>query len=187
MNSVQIAILSLALALNSFIAYLTAGVVMKDENVARKLRYSLVMLFTQAILAASGLWVGVRIGLLASNSNYYIATGMLVFMGLKILLDSIRIKPEDRTFDLSEMRTIIMLSLAEGIPPLIVCIAIGLTLESAVVPLFIVVLFQLLALISGLVLGTVYGSASLKLRTGPIGGLIMLAAAIKLIIDLIGF
>jgi manganese efflux pump family protein len=187
MNSIQIAIISLALAMNAFITYVTAGYVMKNENANRILRFGMIMLISQAFMTGTGLWLGIRIGVLAANSNYYIAVGILFIMGLKIILDSIRTKPEDRSFDLKEMRVIVMLSIAEGIAPLVVSIAIGLTVESALPSWIIMIIFQFLAVISGLYAGTRYGETSLRFRTGPIGGLIMLAAALKLLIDLIGF
>lgn len=187
MNPIQILIIGLAIALNSFVAYLTAGYVLQKEPVTKMLSYGFFMLVTQSLMIAAGLWLGVRIGVLASNSNYYIAAGILLLMGLKVIFESLRIKPEDKTFDLSETRVLIMLSIAEGITPMIISIAIGLTVETIFPSWSILVITQSLALISGLVFGTRYGKNALRLRVGPVGGLILLAASLKLLIDLIGF
>lgn len=187
MNPIQIAILSLALALNSFTQNLSAGFVMKEEPAGRTMRFAMIMLVSLAFMTASGLWLGVRIGNLAVNSNYYISVGILLIMGLKIIFDSIRTKPEDRTYELKETRIIVMLSIAEGITPLVISIAIGLTVETALPSWIILMIFQVLAMFTGLLMGSRYGKSSFRYRTGPIGGLIMLAAALKILIDLIGF
>ena len=187
MNPIQIIIISVAIALNSFVAYLTAGYVLQKEPVTKMLTYGFIMLVTHSLMIATGLWLGVRIGVLASNSNYYIAAGILLLMGLKIIFDSLKTKPEEKTFDLSETRVLIMLSIAEGVTPMIIGIAIGLTVEAVFPSWSILLITQSLALISGLVFGTLYGKNALRLRTGPIGGLILLAASLKLLIDLIGF
>lgn len=187
MNAIQIAILSLALALNSFQTYLIAGNTLKNEQPGRLLRFLLIMLASQVLMSGTGLWLGLRIGGLAIQSNYYIAFGILLIMGIKIIMDSIRQKPEDKTFDLTDLRMIIMLSVAEGITPLIVSSAIGLTMQTILPAWMILTLFQLIAIITGIVVGSRYSALATRLRTGPIGGLIMIAAALKLLIDLVGF
>ena len=80
-----------------------------------------------------------------------------------------------------------MLSIAEGITPLIISITAGLTTEKNISSWFIFVIMQLIAIFTGLILGAKYEARSLRFRTGPIGGLIILAASLKLLIDLVGF
>jgi putative Mn2+ efflux pump MntP len=187
MNSIQIAILALALALNSFMTYLTAGYVLRDESGIRKMRFGLIVLMSQILMSGTGLWLGVKIGILAANSNYYISLGILLIMGLKIVFDSIRTRPEDKAFDFSDTRVIVMLSIAEGITPLVIGIAIGLVAEYVLLPWIILAILQFLSILIGLIAGSRYGVASFRFRLGPVGGLIMLAAALKLLIDLIGY
>jgi len=187
MNNFQIGILAIALALNSFSTFLKTGFVIKPEDFTRKIRFALVNLFFQAIMTGSGLWLGVKMGMLAANSNIYISLGILSVMGLKIIFDSVRTRQEDKTFDLSEMRMIVMLAVAEGITPLIVGIAIGLTVEMVLIPWIILVLLQAVSILSGLVYGPRRGTASVRFRSGMLGGLILLAAALKLLMNLIGY
>jgi putative Mn2+ efflux pump MntP len=187
MNSIQIFILSLAIALNSLITYLVAGYTLKDEKLIIKFRFAAIMLLLQILLIGTGLWLGSRISVLAMESNFYIAFGILLIMGLKTIFDSIRTKPEEKSYDLTQVRNVVMLSIAEGITPLIISIAAGLTTEKIISSWFIFVIIQFLAIFTGIVLGSRYEARSLKLRTGPIGGLIILAASLKLLIDLIGY
>jgi len=187
MNGIQVAILGLALALNSFSTYLVSGNTLKKTQQVRFLRFGIIILASQVLMSGTGLWLGLRISGLAIQSNYYIAFGILLIMGIKIIMDSIRQKPEEKAFDLTEIRTVIMLSVAEGITPLIVSSAIGLTLQNILPAWFIIITFQLIAIITGLFLGSRDNNLAFRLRTGPIGGLIMLAAALKLFIDLVGF
>ncbi len=187
MNNFQIGILAVALALNSFATFLIDGFVLRPEDLARKIRFALVNLFFQAIMAGAGLWLGVKMGTLAVNSNFYISLGILSVMGLKIIFDSVRTRQEDKSFDLSEMHSIVLLAVAEGITPLIVGISIGLTVEILLIPWIILVLLQAAAILSGLVYGPHHGTASVRFRSGMLGGLILLAAALKLLMNLIGY
>ncbi len=187
MNPIQIFILSLALALNSLITYIVAGYILKGERLIIKFRFAGIILLSQALLIGTGLWLGSRISVLALESNYYIAFGILLIMGLKIIFDSIRTRPEEKSFDVTIVRNVVMLSIAEGITPLIVSITAGLTTEKNISSWFILVIMQLIAVLTGMILGAKYEASSLRFRTGPIGGLIILAASLKLLIDLVGF
>lgn len=187
MNAAQIIILSLALALNSFISYAVAGVFLKKEKQSLMVMYSAIMLASLILLIGTGLWLGLRIGSMSGQNNYYISFGILLIMGLKVIFDSIRSKPEDKIYDLSETRNIVLISIADGITPLIISIAAGLTLEKIYPSWIIICGWQILALVSGLYLGSKYGNQAYRFRTGPIGGLILLAAALKLLIDFIGY
>lgn len=187
MNAAQIFILSIALALNSFMAYAVAGVSLKKEKQSFMVIYSSIMLASLILLIGTGLWLGYRIGIMSGQNNYYISFGILLIMGLKVIFDSLRSKPEEKSYDLGETRNIVLLSIAEGITPLIISIAAGLTLEKIYPSWIIFCVWQILAIISGLFLGARFGKQIYRFRTGPIGGLILLAAALKLLIDFVGF
>lgn len=187
MNSIQLIILSIGIALGSLIVFITDGFVLKNENWIKKSRLILIMFLFLSFMCGTGLWLGIRIGLMSGASNYYAAVAILLIMGIKVIFDSIRTRPEEKAYDLLDMRTVLMHSLAEGITPFIIATAIGLTLEIWLLPWLLMSTILLLAIIGGVMAGTYSGSSILKLRTGPIGGLILLAAAIKLLIDIIGY
>jgi putative Mn2+ efflux pump MntP len=187
MNPFQTALISLALALNAFVAFHVAGDTLRKDGIRHVFKFGLVMLITQFFVSGIGLWLGMRISSISSNSNYYIAIGILLVLGLSILLDSLRIKTDDKTPDLKDMRVILTRSILEATPVLAVSTAVGLTVESAFPSWYILLVFQFLALVTGLFTGSKFGEKIRKIRTGPISGFIMLAAALKLLIDLIGY
>lgn len=187
MNYFQISLIALGLSLNLLTSAVAGGVVLRSSATGRKMLYLCVMILFQALTLAAGLLLGNRIGLVSENHNAIIALSILLIIGIKVLLDSIRSKPESKSFDINDNQVLIMVALAEAFTPLAVGIAIGLMAAGIFSSWLVLLLFQVLAIITGLVAGSFMGEQAFKLRLGPIGGLILLAAAMKLIINVIGF
>ncbi len=187
MNNFQVGILAFALALSTFSAHLSLGSGLDKEDNHRKWQLFFLMLIFPVLMSGSGLWLGFKIGILAVHSNLFISLGLLSLMGLWIIFDSFRLKPDDKTEEESETRKMLMGSLSGGIAPLVVGMAIGLTVEKVLVPWIILVLLQTISLFTGFISGPRLETSVIRLRTATLGGLILLAAALEFLMKLTGF
>ena len=186
MNSIQIAILALGLALNSFMNFFTSGQSLNSTDFDQKLQAGTIILLSQILMLGAGLWLGIRIGVLAENSNYLFSVGLLSFIALKIIFESIRNKA-DVGSNLLEKRELIIFTFSEGIIPLLLGISVGLVVDYLMTAWFILIIFQSIALVSGFYLSSHRLTLTLKFRLEIIGGLVILAAALKMLISLIGY
>jgi manganese efflux pump family protein len=187
MNSIQIAILAAGLALNSFVSFFHSGHSLTSADFDQKLRSGATLFIFQVLMSGAGLWLGIRIGILAVNSNYYISLGILMFVGLKIIFDSLRYRQENKRTDLLETRDLVVLSLSEGILPMLLGIAIGLDVDSVMIAWLILIGFQTVAIIAGFSIGLKKTTLSFGFRLEILAGLIILAAALKMLISLVGY
>lgn len=187
MNYFQISLIALGLALNLLTSSIAGGMALRESSAGRKFSFALSIIFFQAIAIGAGLILGNRLGMISESHNAVIALAILLIMGIKILLDSIRNKPETKLFDVNDNRILMMVSLAESFTPLIVSISVGLLVSDVIIPWILALFFQLLAVATGLIASETMGEQSYKLRLGPVGGFILLAAALKMIINVIGF
>lgn len=187
MNTFEIIILALALVFNSFTSYLNAGITLTAETLQRKFQFTGIMFVVQFIMAGTGIWLGYKMGSLEIQSNMLISLSIMLIFGLKTLLSGIKVQAEEKAFDYTDNKVAFFASLAEGITPLVTGIAIGLLSEDPYKHWFLIGIFLLTGIITGLFLAVQMGIGSLKLRLGPIGGLLMIAAAFKLFINLTGF
>jgi len=187
MNTFEIVILAIALTCNSWITYLGAGTVLAGETFSRRFYFTTVMILTQSMLTGAGIWIGYKMGSITTEVNMAISLSILFIFGLKVLLSGIRTQTEEKTYDYSENKVLFFASLAEGITPLVIGIAIGLLTLKPFLHWGIITGFLLVGILSGLISGLRMGTRINKLRLGPIGGLLLLAAAIKLVINLTGF
>lgn len=187
MNNFTIILLALAVALTVFPPCIAGGVVLKPEKPANKMRFVAIMVTTMALMAALGIILGMNVGRISESSNKTMALSILMIMGLKVLFDSLRTRPQDKAFDTSDFRVLLLLSLAEAIVPMVVALAVGLLIESFITPWLIFFIFILLSAVTGYLSGNTMGVQAFKMRTGPIGGLFLIAASLIMIIDLIGY
>ncbi len=187
MNNFEIVILALALVFNSWIVYSNAGLVLSAEPLIRKVNYTGIMFLVQFVMAGAGIWIGYKTGSLEVRINMLISLSIMFIFGLKVLLTGIRTREEDRTFDYTDSKVTFFAALAEGITTLAIGISIGLLSLHAYLHWILIGLFLLSGIVTALLLAIRMGKESLKLKLGPVGGLLLLAAAIKLAINLTGF
>jgi putative Mn2+ efflux pump MntP len=187
MNSFQIAILALALLFNSWMPYLNAGIVLSGEPLISKIKYAGIMFVIQFCMTGAGVWVGYKAGSLEVTTNMTISLSILLIVGLKVLLTGIKMPTQEKAFDYVDNKVTLIAALAEGITPLFVGTAIGLLSLHPYTHWFLIGGLLLVGIIAGLAMVSGIGSNSLKLRLGPIGGLLMIAASIKMIISLSGY
>jgi len=185
-NTFEIILLSVALILSLWISCVIAGSTLEAERLKHKSVFGIIFIAVQILMIGAGMWIGNRISTPDVKPNLLMAIGLLLVFGLKIIFTSVKNNPKDKIFDYSDAGVIFLSAIGEGINTLGIGLAVGLLSSS----LFFHWLLSSSVLASGLVLAILVGSAlgndALKLRLGPIGGLILLAAAIKFAITLAG-
>jgi putative Mn2+ efflux pump MntP len=187
MNTFEIVILALALVFNSWISYLNAGIALSGVPFLSKLKYAGIMSVLQFGMAGAGIWIGYKTGSFELRTNMVISLTILLIFGLKVLLTGIKMSAQEKEFDYTDNQVTLMAALAEGITPFSVGIAIGLLSLHPYLHWLLIGGFLFAGIIAGLIPVSGMGSVSLKLRFGPISGLLLIAAAIKMIISITGY
>ncbi|MDO9255388.1 MAG: manganese efflux pump [Bacteroidales bacterium] len=187
MNNFQIILLALAILFNSWSTYLNAGIVLSREPFVRKMYFTGIMFFLQFIMAGVGIWAGNKFCSADVRVNMMISLSIFLVFGLKILLLEIRTQADENAFDFTDNKVVMFAALAEGITPLFIGTAIGVLSLHPYMHWMGIGIFLLAGILIGLWEAKRMGSDAFKLRFGPIGGLLLLAAAIKLILNLTSF
>ena len=185
MNLFEIALLTVALSFDLSGICLAAGAMLRRADAAVSLRFLFVLVTTQVLLFFAGLMVGATLYNLVSEVGQWIALILFTGMGLKILFDSLQLKPGDRTFKTSELKTMVVLALASSINSFIIATGIGFLSPDIPMALLVIGVLMLLSSAIWLYLGRIKGSSALKLHLEYIGGLILVAAGLHLFIKLI--
>jgi putative Mn2+ efflux pump MntP len=186
MNNFEIVTLALSLVFSSWNSYLKAGLGLEGTFV-RRFSYSGIMFMMQFGLAGAGIWVGYKFGSPEMRVNIMISFSIILIVGLFVLLSNIRPQSNEKEFDYSDKKAIFLSALTEGIIPLIIGGAIGILSTTP----YLHWLLTGLILISGIMAAQIFavfkGLNSLKIRLGAAGGLLFLAAAIKLALNIARF
>ncbi len=187
MNTFETIVIAVALVFNSWMVYLNAGMSLVGKPFSGKVAYAAAMFVIQFLMAGTGIWIGYKTGSLEVRVNMMISLSILFIFGLKVLLTGIRTQQQEKAFDYSDSRVASFAALAEGVTALAIGIAIGLLSQQPYLHWFLVGIILLVGIIAAIILAGSMGNAALKLRLGPVGGLLMLSAAIKLTLNLSAF
>lgn len=185
MNLFEIALLTVALAFDLSGICLASGITLRDASAAVFLRFLLVLTSTQVMLSFAGLMVGSSLYGLVGGAGQWIALILFTGVGLKILFESLQHRPEEREFEASELKTMVMLALSANINSFIITTGIGFLTPDIPMSLLVIGVIMLLFSATWLFLGRTNGSSAFKFRSGAFGGLILVAAGLHLFIKLI--
>jgi putative Mn2+ efflux pump MntP len=187
MNNFEITILALALVFNSWNSYLNAGIIMKADQLARKINFTGIMFLVQFIMAGAGIWLGFKLGSFEMRTNILISLSILLVTGLKVLLSGIRSQTDELTKELADTKTMFFSALLEGIIPLFIGIAIGFLSKSPYLHWFLIGLILLSGILAALLVASRKGPGALKNTFESVGGFLLLSIAIKLALNIIRF
>jgi putative Mn2+ efflux pump MntP len=186
MNHFQIILLALGLGLASFNDCMADGFALKTEGSVKQVRYFLFLLVTTVFFVALGLFIGISLGNFAGKMAAPFACAMLIVIGLKIMVEELLLPGGRRFNDASDIQTLIKLSLSDSVTPFVVSVAIGLLRKDFIAPFIICLTVIGIFAAIGILTGRTRKDIQTGLNLAPAGGLILLAAGLKLIITLLG-
>jgi len=187
MNNFEIVIIALALVFSSWMSYLNAGVVLAGKTMLRKANYAGILFLVQFLMVGIGIWAGNKAGSDEARINMAISLSIMFIFGYKVLLEGIRVQADDKVINYTDLKSSFFAAIQEGITPLATGIAIGLLSVHPYIHWIVIGMFLLMGIVTALILAALRGTDSFKPRLGPFGGLLLLAAAIKLTISITGF
>lgn len=191
MNSLDIWLLAIALAMDCFTVSIVSGVILSDRF--RLFSKEGIGIFRMAFLFGLFQALMPLIGWLATSRfseqlefiDHWIAFALLAFIGGKMILESFA-EEREHTFNPQRLRTQLLLAVATSIDALAVGISFACTgyhqLMQLTVPLLIIGIVSFLFSVLGYVLGARFGkSITRRLKPELLGGLILVVIGVKIL------
>ena len=191
MNSLDIWLLAIALAMDCFTVSIVSGVILSDRF--RLFSKEGIGIFRMAFLFGLFQALMPLIGWLATSRfseqlefiDHWIAFALLAFIGGKMILESFA-EEQEHTFNPQRLRTQLLLAVAASIDALAVGISFACTgyhqLMQLTVPLLIIGIVSFLFSVLGYVLGARFGkSITRRLKPELLGGLILVVIGAKIL------
>lgn len=185
MNTLEIWLTALALAMDSFTVAITAGLILKRIQ----LRHFFVIAFFfgafQAIMPLVG-WSGsLYFYHFIENFDHWIAFAILVFLGVRMIREGIQ-DGEEQQFDPTKLATVLVLAIGVSIDALAVgisftCVGMN-TLSSIAYPLVAIGVTSFAMAFGGCFIGSLIGS-KLKFPVEPIGGAVLVILGVKILLE----
>lgn len=182
MNFLEVITISIGLAFDAFAVSLSSGTLKICQNFPARLRISFGFGFFQFIMPIIGWVLGNQISSHLMIFNQWIAFGILVFIGIKMITESR--KPEHIKIkrDPSKGLELLLLSLATSIDALAVGFSLALINVEILYPAIIIGIVTAIFSVVGVLIGQVFGKI-LSQKTEIFGGIILIIIALKILLD----
>lgn len=185
MDIITIIVLAIGLSMDSLAIALTSGAIIKNHRPINVLKIAGMLAFVQMVLTIIGWLVGRSFVDYIDQYDHWIAFSILVFLGIRVIRDELRNKDEDievRPFNPLNIKTMFTLSVATSIDAMAVGLSISLVGIQITVPALVVGIVTFCVGILGVVFGS-KASRRYKLSINIIGGLILIAIGITILLD----
>ena len=182
MSLFEIILIAIGLSMDSLAVSVTGGVVLKRCTAGNIVKIGTVMALFQAGMTIAGYFCGLGFRRLIESFDHWIAFFLLLYLGGKMIYDSLQKKDEDEKINLLCTKTLCGLAVATSIDAL----AVGISLAILKTPLgtlaFIVAIVTFLFSTSGVYFGHKIGER-IDLKLDLIGGLILIGIGYKILIE----
>jgi putative Mn2+ efflux pump MntP len=178
-----ILLIALGLAMDSFSVSITKGFTTKTRLSIEALKTGFFFGLFQAIMPVIGWLAGLSIIDLISGFDHWIAFGLLVFIGARMIYESIT-KESKKVVNSNSFKVLIMLSIATSIDALAVGLSLSFLGTSIITPAFIIGIITFSLSFLGVYIGKKFGDYFEKI--GVLGGIILIVIGLRIVIEHLG-
>ena len=187
MNSLDIWLLAVALAMDCFTVSIVSGVMVRRHLLGLMLRLAVFFGVFQALMPLIGWLATNHFSEALESIDHWIAFGLLTFIGGKMIKESFK-EESEHTFNPQRLSTQLLLAVATSIDALAVgisfaCIGYN-TLTSLLWPLIIIGIVSFTFSVTGYLLGVRFGRRiERRLKPELLGGIILLVIGGKILMS----
>ncbi|SFF90649.1 Putative Mn2+ efflux pump MntP [Prevotella sp. KH2C16] len=187
MSFLDILVLAVALAMDSFAMAIVSGVILKRREWGVIARLSFLFGFFQAAMPLLGWLLAARFARYIEAYDHWIAFTLLALIGGKMIVESFQEKVQ-RPFNPARLNTQMALALATSIDALavgisFVCVGYS-TLGSLLFPLLAIGISSIVLGVAGCLLGIHFGvTVSRRVKPELFGGVILVFIGIKILVS----
>jgi len=186
MSIITILFIAVALSMDSFAVSISNGISLRKLNLKNIVAISFSLAFFQAIMPLIGWFAGVGASQYIEDYDHWVAFALLAVIGGKMIYEGFdNDSDEEKNMELKVL-TIIGQSIATSIDALAVGISFAILNIDIISPILIIGLVTFIFSITGLYIGKAIGNKFSK-KVEIIGGIVLIAIGIKIVIEHIYF
>jgi putative Mn2+ efflux pump MntP len=182
MNLITVLGIAFGLSMDAVAVSITCGWTIRDLRIRHALRIALFFGTFQAVMPLLGWTIGIRMRSLIENVDHWVAFGLLTGIGVKMIVESLRKKPEGPPTNPLHLPVLLVLSLATSIDALAVGIGFALLSGSIIAPIAIIGLVTFVLSFIGVYAGGRFGHLIGK-KLEIVGGMVLIGIGIKILVE----
>jgi manganese efflux pump family protein len=178
---IQLIIISISLAMDSLSVSIAGGATSQKANIKQALRIASFFGIFQAGMPLIGMLIGQLLITFIANIDHWIAFALLSILGIKMIKESLE-KTNEKTNNLLQTKTLILLSIATSIDALVVGITLSLLQISLLISISLIGMVTFVLCFFGFLFGKQLGAYFGK-RIEILGGVALIAIGIKILLE----
>jgi putative Mn2+ efflux pump MntP len=182
MDILTMIIIAIGLSFDSFAVSVCSGIIKKQIVLTDALKIAFFLAFFQAIMPFIGWLFGSEIKTYAEAFDHWIAFGLLILLGGKMIIGSSRPSSRNNPVDPLKLPVLIGLSIATSIDALVVGISFGFLKIKILLAMLIIggitFFVSMLGILCGKKTGTRFGK-----KIEILGGIILIGIGIKILVE----
>ena len=182
MDIITIIFIAFGLAMDAFAVSVTSGITIKQLKVRNALKIALFFGAFQAFMPVIGWLAGLSLRAIISSVDHWIAFGLLFVVGCKMIYESVKLEPKERTINPLDVSILLMLSIATSIDALAVGVSFAFLKVSIATPVIIIGVVTFILSFTGVYIGDRFGHFFEK-KIEIAGGLILIGIGLKILIE----
>ncbi len=182
MQLLMILFIAVGLSMDAFAVSVVAGSVYRELKVRHALRMALFFGGFQAVMPIVGFLAGQSLREYISAYDHWIAFGLLLFVGGKMIYESLRIEAAEKNLDPSNLLVLLTLSVATSIDALAIGITLSMLIAGIIAAAAIIGLVTFTLSYVGILIGKRFGHF-FESRIEIVGGVILIAIGLKILIQ----
>ena len=182
MSFFEILLLAIGLSMDSLAVSITSGTMIRCCTVRNMIKVGCIMAAFQAGFAAIGYLFGIGFRSMIETFDHWLAFILLLYLGGKMIWESLSPKKEDKKINPLRMKTLCGLGIATSIDALAVGISLAILHTPLSSLLLAIMIVTFLFSASGIYAGNKFGN-KYNLRFDLPGGIILILIGIKILIE----
>lgn len=181
MDIFSLVLISVGLAMDATAVSMAYGAIIKEDRVFHALRFALSFGIFQVIMPCIGWAAGTSISKFIAGFDHWVAFGLLVFVGCKMIYGSSVIETGEKASAVP-LNTLLMLSVATSIDALAVGLSFALLNVNIITPVLIIGIVTFAMSLAGFTIGKRVGSL-FENNMEKAAGIILILIGIKILIE----
>jgi len=182
MEILTIILIAIGLSFDTFAVSISSGLILRRIDFLNATKIAITLALFQAAMPIIGWLAGSGIKAYAESFDHWIAFGILALLGGKMIYESFKTNPEDRSFNPLDIKVLVGMAVATSIDALIVGFSFALLDFKILMSVGIIGSVTYLVAMLGILFGKKIGSRNGQ-RMEMLGGVMLILIGLKILFE----
>lgn len=174
-------LVAISLSFDTFAISVSSGLACQQIKFLETCKIALTLGFFHALMPLSGWFLGTKMGSYIANFDHWIAFGLLLFLGIKMIREAVK-RVKEKKFDPLKPFTLLIIAFATSIDALTVGFTFSLMHISIIITALVIGFVTFIASMTGIFIGKNFKTKTPELLD-IIGGIILIGIGVKILIE----